>query len=432
MAKQKKQKTHLIITSSGGGGLIQAAIAKEQELKAEDPGAKIIVKDVMQEWVWRGIGLFGVFAYNWTQKRGRIFLQTLLVNCQRAAEVLFLPRIYFKLRKILQEESVDRIIDTQPLGTKVMIKALRHFHKKSGKKIILEKIAVDLPTPSCQHFFRGVKSLSAQDREYLSFITIEPLLEKGESVADFWKKHCDLKPSEVVYEKYPIRQSFKKLMKQPPSFLVKELTIRSESKKESTHQRKIFTRGSIAFSVAPSGHVFSIAPNDWVMVILLGSNPAENAAFRYIAETIRVAQKRDLSKKIHLFVFCGKYEGTLFQEVCHFLEGVKEYPKNVSVIPMSFQTDEAIAPLFHRSNISITKSGGHTAMELLAVSRNHMWIHSEAKKEGGSSWTTQELLGGIASWEAGNALYLKEKAKAEIVTPERFAPLFEKLLAEAP
>ncbi len=428
--KPKKQKTLLIITSSGGGGLIQAAIAKEQEAKANDANVRVVVKDIMQEWVWKGFGRFGVFAYNWTQKGGRIFLQTLLVNCQRAAEVLFWPRIFFKLLRLLQEEKVDRVIDTQPLGTKAIVKALRIYHKRSGKKILLEKIAVDLPTPSCQHFFRGVKSLSEEDKKYLSFVSIEPLLEPNQSEADFWQKHCGLPLSQVVYEKYPIRQSFKQIMKKSSSFSVKEIFVRASSEEESSCQRKIFERGSISFSPTFQGHLFAIPPEDRVMVVLLGTNPSENAAFRYIVETLRAAQKSGYAKKIHLFVFCGKFKGALYQEALRFLQGYENYPKNVTVVPMSFQADDVIAPLFFRSNLLITKSGGHTAMELLGVAKGSVWIHSEAKKKDSSPWTLQELLRGIASWEAGNAHYLKEKMGAEIVTPERFVSLFEEKLSK--
>jgi hypothetical protein len=423
--KNRKRKTLLILTSSGGGGLIQAAVAKEQEARAQDPHVNVIVKDVLKEWVWKIISRFGIFAYNWNQKSGAVFLQTLLTRCQRAAEGLFAPNIFFKTKELLFRENVDRLIDTQPLGLKAIIRALRIYHKKTGKKVLLELIVVDLPTPSCQHFFRGVRKLSEKDKEYLSCISIEPLLASGESEADFWKKQCGLKLSQVVYEKYPIRQSFKKFLNKGRSFVVKELQVRSTCEEEKLRQAKIFEKGSIRFSPSFEGHLFSIAPEDRVMVILLGTNPAENAAFRYLAEILKSVQQVGYSKNIHLFVFCGKYEGALYQDICQFLENHKNYPKNVTVIPMAFQKDDVIAPLFFRSNLLITKSGGHTAMELLGVAKGRVWIHSEAKKKPFEAWTLKKLLSGIVFWEAANAYYLREKMGAEIVTPERLSQLFE-------
>jgi hypothetical protein len=428
--ESKKQKTLLIITSSGGGGLLQAGIAKEQEAKAEDPNVRVIVKDVMKEWVWSWMGIFGIFAYNWTQKKGTIFLQTLLVNCQRAADLLSWPRIFFNVLRILMKEDVDRVVDTQPLGTKAIIYALRYFHKKRNKKIILEKIAVDLPTPSCQHFFRGVKTLSKKDKEYISFVTLEPLLQPGETEEEFWEKHCGLKKSQVVYEKYPIRQTFKRLMGSENNHLDCEILIRPSCEEESLLQKKIFAKSQSSFSQHPEGHLFKILPEDKVMIVLLGSNPSENAAFHYVAETMQQVVKNSFQKPLFLFVFCGKFETKLFQEITNFICQYTPFPKNLTIVPMSFQKDDVIAPLLSRSDLSITKSGGHTAMELMGVAQGKIWIHSEAKKTDSSPWTLQELLKGIASWEAGNAHYLKEKIGAEIVTPQRFGPLFEKVLIE--
>ena len=92
---------------------------------------------------------------------------------------------------------------------------------------------------------------------------------------------------------------------------------------------------------------------------------------------------------------------------------------------MSFQEDDTIAALFHRANISITRAGGQTAMELMGVSTGEVWIHSETKNLSGDlPLTFDQLLDGIPVWEAGSACYLKEKFGSKLVTPEGLEDLY--------
>ena len=67
-------------------------------------------------------------------------------------------------------------------------------------------------------------------------------------------------------------------------------------------------------------------------------------------------------------------------------------------------------------------------MELMAVGRGKIWVHSEAK--GKSQYTNEELLQGIPGWESANASYLQNVRNAEIVTPDTFAPLIIQHLTE--
>jgi hypothetical protein len=120
---------------------------------------------------------------------------------------------------------------------------------------------------------------------------------------------------------------------------------------------------------------------------------------------------------------------SLFQKVADLVERAKNYPSNLSIIPFSFQLDDVIAPLFYRSNLTCTRSGGQTAMELMVVCSGEIWIHSETKKNPlkKEDPTSEELLKGIPGWEAANALYLKSIKNAKIATPETCGPLARKL-----
>lgn len=416
----------LIITSSGGGGLIQAAIAKEQEIKQADPDAIIIKKDLMMEWTWKIFGWFGVNTWNWAQRHGSVFSQFGLAKFQKFAEYLLWPRVFFHAISTIFAEDVSRVIDTQPIGTSAIIKAIRLFNRFRKKEIVLEKVLVDLPTKASTHFFRSIKKLSCNDKECLRLITIKPLLEKGETDNCFWQKHCGLSNKIVQYESYYIRQSFKQFIgKKRPKEPMKIL-VRTENALEAAIMEKMFSKGSVHAEKHKEGYLFSIDPSDKLFVVLLGSQPSFYGTKGYVHAFIEAVKKYSQNNtKAHLFVFCSQYQANkhnLYHHLNEEIAQLQDYPTNFSIIPMSFQKDDVIAPLLFRSDISITRSGGQTSMEIMAVASGMSLIHSETKFRD-KELSMKQLISGIPVWEAGNARYMLEKQKSKIVVPEMIPQL---------
>lgn len=60
--KNNKEENVLIIAASGGAGLLVAARAKEQEIKKNNPKAKIIFQDFMFDLSWKWIAVFWNFC----------------------------------------------------------------------------------------------------------------------------------------------------------------------------------------------------------------------------------------------------------------------------------------------------------------------------------------------------------------------------------
>jgi len=81
---------------------------------------------------------------------------------------------------------------------------------------------------------------------------------------------------------------------------------------------------------------------------------------------------------------------------------------------MSFQKADVIASLFHRSDVTITRSGGQTIMELIKIGKGKKFIHSESKLDDSNF---DILLKGIPFWEAGNACYLNKKDTGNLISP---------------
>jgi len=407
----------LIITSSGGGGLIQTANAKEQEALAKDPSLLIVRKDLLKDWVWKPIGDFFINFWNQAQLKGNIGAQMLCVSGQHLVDYFLYPTIFFYALYTAFKEDIDYVIDTQPLGTSAILKALRIFNRSRGKQVRLEKVLVDLPTKKATHFFRPIKKLSKKSRSLLQLTAIAPLLEEGETAEEFWQETCGLSEKEVHCEEVYVRQAFLKYKGKGRPLGPIQIQLRYQLEEELRLMRQAFQRGSIHSVVKERKIDFYVEPEDRMITILLGSQPANEATLNYVKKWIPIAREHP-KIRTHLFVFCGDHkEGgqTLFCKVTDLLGKIKEYPNNLSIIPFPFQSEEGIASLFYRSDVTCTRSGGQTAMELLCVSTGEIWIHSEAKKD-------QDLLQGIPGWEAASAVYLQKARGAKILTPDTFIP----------
>jgi len=421
-------KKVLIITSSGGGGLLQAANAKEQEIKALNPKAQVLQRDVMTDWAWSLLGKFSVNQWNRAQIKGDVKTQSFWGAAVPAADCLFWLPIFFGALYTLFKQEIERVIDTQVLGTSATLKALRIYNRIKKKNVRLEKVLVDLPTKKAIHFFKPIRTLSQKDRKLFRLITVAPLLEKGETKEAFWKTHCNLTDEHVQYEDYYVRRSFAALRgmdRKAQNFGIK---IRFQNRDEMESILQAVHRGEAKYEIYERQKEirFVIEPTAFVVTVLLGSQPANHATAQYVLKCLELSSVNPF----YLFVFCSNPPGkqkTLLRKVSELIDQHSAYPKNFTIVPMSFQNDDVIAPLFFRSDITCTRSGGQTAMELLTVSKGQIWIHSEAELKK-APLTEQELLAGIPGWESANALYLQHLRGAKIVTTDTFAPLLKQVL----
>lgn len=422
----------LIITSSAGGGLLQAAVAQEQEAYVQNPSVKTIQRDVLKDWVWGWLGRFSINVWNTAQKKGDVFSQKFFVSFHRLFDYITWPNAFFHTLSILFKEDIDRVIDTQPSSTSAIMKAIRIFNWKRSKNVVLEKIVVDLPTRKATHFFRPIKGLSKTDKKYLKLRTIAPLLAEGQTAEEFWQYYCGLSESEIHYEDVNVRLPFKMLKGKPRSVETLSIGFTTKNPEELRLMSHSFSRGKIRANREGDQVQFDIPPEARVITILLGSQPASVATLNYVKNFVQIAKNIPAdSAPICLFVFCANLhpdKNSLFRKVSTFVESVQDYPSLLSVIPFSFQNDGVIAPLFHRSDITISRSGGGTAMELMAVSTGEIWIHSETKNKN-RDLTLKELLSGIPVWESESALYLLKLKGAKILTPETFSQDAYRLLS---
>lgn len=417
-----KRKRLLLLTSSAGGGHMQAAKTKAVEALSADPDIEIIQKDLLIDMVGRRFGKCFVQLWNISQKKGNLRMLSFLSSNILTADRLFWVWIFSKVLFILIRKDIDRIIDTQPVGTSATIKAIKVARRFTGKELKLEKVITELPTEKVLHFFKPIKKLSQADRPYLRLISATPLLRPDQTSDAFWQKNCGLKVDDVLYEDFPLRaafENFRQKLNSPTKRMKIEIKVKNYIEKFLIADT--IKRGNLHTEIFRDKIALTIEPTDKVSTILLGSQPTEEATIKYVKSFIEMANKAgDRGFRHLLFVFCNHeavHRNSLLRRVHDAIQKFTDYPEYLNIIPMCFQGDEVIAPLYYRSDATFTRSGGLTSMELMTVAQGQIWIHSEIK----GTLEREKLGNGMPIWERGNAYYLREKKGAQFITPETFA-----------
>lgn len=396
----------LLITSSGGGGLLQSAVAIEQEEKDKNKDVKIIKRDLLLDWIPFKMGFIFTFVYNYAQRKAWISLLNFLVKLNIYGDMFFFPFVFTNVIFLLFRKKISRVIDNQPVCPKAVIKAIRIYNFFSKKKIVLEKVLVDLPTLYYAQFLKSIKRISKKDKKYLKIISIEPLLEDVKTDKEYWEKYCDISKDIVEYKNL-VRRSFKKYQNIEKPKKKINIFIRTSCQLEKELIKKCLKNLKNIFEEEKK-LFFTIEPKDKLLVILLGSQVSFSNTYQYVK--IFIEKIKSLKENYFLFVFADKFKKknkNLFYKILSIIEKEKNFPKNLHIIPISFQKDDVIASLFHRSDFTITKSGGNTILELMAAAKGKKYIHFEKNN----------FLKGISFWEAGNAIYLRKKFQANFINP---------------
>jgi len=418
----------LVVTTSGGGGHLQAANAKIAEEQVKNPDLVVITHDILAH---AGGKRFGRFMINriWdsAQRKGSVRALEFWAHSTPIFDILFWIPVFCQILRKLFRYEIANVIDTQPLALGAMLCAIRIYNVLKKKSVAVEKILTDLPTQFASPYLSPIKRLSASNRALIHLVTTKPLLLSGETEEKFWKKHCNLSLQNISYAGFPIRPSFKKYAHQPKAFIPITLHISYKTPHEKTLLAELTS--STHALLEENSLTLTMHPQDQVTTLMLGSQPVQEASLSYVKTFIDLV-KSTPSTHIHhyLFVFCAhkKLETMPLQErIYSLVTEYKDFPKNLTVLPMSSQTDDVIAPLYFRSNATLTKEGGITPFELLAVAQGKVWIHHEHQKTAlQKALSHTPLLSpykGMPKWEYGNALYLQTHKKAEMVSPDTFS-----------
>lgn len=427
---------YLIITSSGGGGHKIAADSLQQKKIQKSPANNVVQLDVMRSGCSYGsrIGKNCTDSWDKAQQKGDIQKQLQLVRFQPIAEALFCIGTFFTvLHRLLTAEKLPKsVICTQPLHLLAITEAVRAANLiRFREKRKISKVHVyltDLPTSKAEHFFGALRRLSYMSKRNFDMIRVhapEPICPAGQSAQDFWKKQAHLRPDQVKIESMPVSAPFKEPAALPLPGNATKLDIKLFSKDEQAEMKKLQLSSR-----------FQIAAQDKVGLVMLGSVPEKTAILNYVEGIAAAAKERRFVQKSphhYVFVACGSKEqnggegglknDSLYREVCKKIQEA-ELPPKVKIIPF---VGQPVAPIFGRSDLSITRSGGMTSAEILALKNRagdnkRVLIHSSLKQtpEGSQEDICKALMDQIPLWENGNAEYLVQSphVAARVVNPK--------------
>ncbi|MBM3191689.1 MAG: hypothetical protein FJZ63_03405 [Chlamydiae bacterium] len=420
----------LVITTSGGGGHLQAANAKILEEQARTCPPSIFVYDLLQHAGGKWLGWFMIhFIWNKAQRKGSVKGLELWLSLVPLFDILFWLPVFCQILWRLFRYDITQVVDTQPLCLSAILHAIRVYSFFKKRNLLLEKVLTELPTSYATYFLKPIKRLSEKSRSLVRLYSTTPLLKEGESPQAFWDAFTGLPLQHISYEGLPIRPTFKNYHAKKLSQESLTLHIQQATAHEKSVLQKILdiTKKPLPLHFDSLILNITLMPQDVVTTLMLGSQTVQEATLHYVEEFIKLMQHlENPTSHYYLFVFCSPTTSPSLQEkVCDHILQTKDFPPHLTIIPMSPQKESVVAPLYFRSHMTITKSGGITAMELLAVAQGKILIHHDEQKSSLEKLLSYTPLSkslsenGMPKWEYGNATYLEKHKNAKLVTPSK-------------
>lgn len=429
----------LILNNFAGAGHVQAteSLTKALELRNKTKGVALNVFsiDIHRASFGDTIGNWAIENWNAQQKREDVQALNDYLKYHWVDEWVFGAIRFFAFLYQLSKYDVDTIVTTQPLGTKALIRAVRvrnwfnRCFRPSKTQIKIHMVMTELPTARTDNFFPQVKGLCDADKAVFKLVTMKPLVKYGQSDEAFWQEctGLSLKKGEVIYDIPPVRKAFVDIAaaevdpnEVEPGKDIPQLTVKYDTANDELDLMASAT--GLPLHGDKGKVTFDIQPQDKVVTLMLGGQACVGATKQYVRGLIKHLGRKDTDYDQYVYVFCGKHkkgDDTLFKQVHDIVAEARakgKLSKNMHVVPLSYQGDTEIAPIMARSDMTITKSGGLTAMEINAiVNAKKIFLHTTCKDP-----KSQEdmLTRGMPLWEAGNARYLIKRKGARVVTPE--------------
>ncbi|CAE7224890.1 unnamed protein product [Symbiodinium sp. CCMP2592] len=459
----------LIVTSSGGGGhLVAARNLQKMLLERVEGGYETVAAQLREQRplltpeayrlataalsaVQRGppavemldimdspctsldglgyISLGGFMSESWNklQSSGDISGLRRLVSLQPWTQRLFGRQCRKFIQSVVEAKKLGylvppkRIISTQPL----LVRSLLEGSMGRGVDLYM----TDLPTEEAVHFFGALDSMPKDDvSDQLFLHTLAPMHGGKEALQNMsGVRH-------IMLEKFmPIEDSFI----QPGGLPSPGQAVAIRLKAQIPLEEEFLETGPVTNPVV-------LEADDEVVLVMLGSQPTVDAMLKYAVESLKLPDKADPNKgKRYVFLACGRPGTAAYKQLyADMLALVKSSPgsgpaNRTILVPF---TGQRAAELLGRADVTITRSGGLTAGELLALQhrgdKKRFLLHvepvgDEAKTRALAALpatvsdadafrlaATHANLLGMVPWEAGNARYLQQVVSAKLVEPE--------------
>ena len=377
----------------------------KKKILADNPETTILQVDIFNDWMGKFFGSFFTQCWNTPLRKGHHFISlfTSYFGIPIADPIFFIP-IFIQAFLAFQRYPITEVIDTQPMGTSAICLAMKLSNRLKKQKLVLNKILTEIPTRRAIHFFHPLKLMPKLLRKLIQLHIVEPFPQEQ----NFFKRQTGLEKDQIQLIDPPLREAFfdQMLLDSPK----RKIAISFQSDVEKLSVVKIGKLENYIEEQNEKSLTLNCQNKSKIITIMLGSQPHTKVFEKYLDGFINSCKKKP---HISYFIFIlGNPSSPGFEDFRISLLYLDSRPKNFHPIILSIQEQKTVAHLLKYSDLTITRSGGLTSMELLKVEQKNARIHTNFLKEGKPS------LKRMPPWEIGNAEVLIEKIGAKMIHPD--------------
>uniref|UniRef100_A0A7S4PUR1 Uncharacterized protein n=2 Tax=Alexandrium monilatum TaxID=311494 RepID=A0A7S4PUR1_9DINO len=383
-----------------------------------------------------GLGMGKAFSGVWNlgQSMGSVKALTGMSKAQGLEDGFFHTQCQRYMRNVIGGNRLNRVgppngvVSCQPMQHAAIAEALREVSSEAEAELRLDIYLTELPTTHSVTFFDPLRTLVERDPEAARLVRLHAVAPADGGV-EMIAGRTGLNASQIVIEDcMPVDVRLRGADLARPGSAA-SITLEAGSPRE------------LAF-LGRQRKTFSISAEDSITLVMLGSQPTVGTMREYAQRFVQ-STPQDASEKpagLHwIFLATGNPKQPSFDKLYIFLADLADRFNflqrmtngRLRLVPF---TRQPVTQLESRADVTLTRSGGITSGELLAMSkrgdRRKVLLHIEVPKDKQSvepevdseqrkSWEKMALTEGMVEWEMGNALHLQQVLNATLVTPKK-------------
>ena len=359
-------------------------LSKKEQLNGSRPYIDMLL-DVYPE------GYESAAVWNILQRNEKTKALKKLIALQYVSDTFNYQIVYdYFMKKLHEAEAIGapytEIISTQAMALPALCDVVKDYNASRHEEnhIVINQYLTDIPTLGAVHFFNVLATLTPIQQRQMRLY--------GVGMAD-----------EVIQHFFPQGNHFNKIYNVPAS---RNPMVRVAFKDPSYDNSDKFDQ-QVTLNFQKEVLPYTIAPEEQIASIMLGSQASADTV-KYITPLLKCGMER-------VFVFGGKNK-SISDKIDELINTHPEYKDRI--VRLDNQSDKEISALMTRSNIVVTRGGGLSVMEQMAMSHNPEQIilihHSDTNEN-------EPLSSGI-SWEDSNVEKLIESLQEGNIYAQKTSP----------